>query len=177
LKVFQSLLPHPKRLCRYTSSFLLIAPNLIVLDRLNEAFEDNAIFQNFPFIPPEWEADFDLQLVYQSQVTAPHAFGTLYLTNVQQLYEEKAAEPANVIQEALGPYVVKGQSLSRLDLERALTEHLDLLVLNDEAHHVHSYDLEWAKSYPPAARSGAHSRKRRAGDATGFFGDPVYWRR
>jgi hypothetical protein len=87
-----------------------------VLDRLNEAFEDNAIFQNFPFIPPEWEADFDLQLVYQSQVTAPHAFGTLYLTNVQQLYEEKAAEPANVIQEALGPYVVKGQSLSRLDL-------------------------------------------------------------
>jgi hypothetical protein len=46
------------------------------------------------------------------------------LTNVQQLYEEKAAEPANVIQEALGPYVVKGQSLSRLDLERALTEHL-----------------------------------------------------
>ena len=117
-----------------------------MLDRLNEAFEDNAIFQNFPFIPPEWEPDFDLQLVYQSQVTAPHAFGTLYLTNVQQLYEEKAAEPANVIQEALGPYVVKGQSLSRLDLERALTEHLDLLVLNDEAHHVHSYDLEWAKA-------------------------------
>jgi type III restriction enzyme len=117
-----------------------------VLDRLNEAFEDNAIFQNFPFIPPEWEADFDLQLVYQSQVTAPHSFGTLYLTNVQQLYEEKAAEPANVIQEALGPYVVKGQSLSRLDLERALTEHSDLLVLNDEAHHVHSYDMEWAKA-------------------------------
>lgn len=39
--------------CRYTSKFLLIAPNLIVLDCLNEAFEDNAIFQNFPFIPPE----------------------------------------------------------------------------------------------------------------------------
>jgi type III restriction enzyme len=132
--------------CRYTSKFLLIAPNLIVLDRLNEAFEDNAIFKEFPFIPPEWEADFDLQLVYQSQVTAPHAFGTLYLTNVQQLYEDKGTEPANVIHEALGPYVVKGQPLSRVDLERALVEHPDLLVLNDEAHHVHSDDLEWAKA-------------------------------
>jgi type III restriction enzyme len=132
--------------CRYTSRFLLIAPNLIVLDRLNEAFEDNTIFQDFPFIPPEWEADFDLQLVYQSQVTAPHAFGTLYLTNVQQLYEEKGAEPANVLHEALGPYVVKGQPLTRVDLERALTEHPDLLVLNDEAHHVHSDDLEWTKA-------------------------------
>jgi len=132
--------------CRYTSHFLLIAPNLIVLDRLNEAFEDNFIFQDFPFIPPEWEADFDLQLVYQSQVTTPHAFGTLYLTNVQQIYEDKAAEPANVLHEALGPYVVKGQPLSRVDLERALAQHPDLLVLNDEAHHVHSDDLEWAKA-------------------------------
>ncbi len=132
--------------CRYTSKFLLIAPNLIVLDRLNEAFEDNAIFQSFPFIPPEWEADFDLELVYQSQVTAPHAFGTLYLTNVQQLYEEKTAEPPNALHDALGPYVVKGQPLTRVDLERALAQHPDLLVLNDEAHHVHSDDLEWAKA-------------------------------
>jgi len=132
--------------CRYTSKFLLIAPNLIVLDRLNEAFEDNAIFRDFPFIPPEWEADFHLQLVYQSQVTAPHAFGTLYLTNIQQLYEDKGTEPANAIHEALGPYVVKGQPLSRVDLERALTEQPDLLVLNDEAHHVHSDDLEWPKA-------------------------------
>ncbi|HXF05949.1 MAG TPA: DEAD/DEAH box helicase family protein [Blastocatellia bacterium] len=132
--------------CRYTSHFLLIAPNLIVLDRLNEAFADNAIFNEFPFIPPEWEADFGLQLVYQSQVTAPHAFGILYLTNVQQLYEDKADEPTNEVQEALGPYVVKGQPLSRIDLEQALSQHRDLLVLNDEAHHVHSDDLEWAKA-------------------------------
>lgn len=132
--------------CRYTSRFLLIAPNLIVLDRLNEAFEDSAIFQNFPFIPPEWEADFDLQLVYQSQITAPHAFGTLYLTNIQQLYEGREEEPANALQEALGPYVGRGQPLSRVDLKRVLAQHPDLLVLNDEAHHVHSDDLEWAKA-------------------------------
>ena len=132
--------------CRYTSCFLLLAPNLIVLDRLNEAFQENAIFQDFPLLPPEWEADFDLQVVYQSQVTTPHAFGVLYLTNIQQLYENKSSEPANVIEESLGPRVTKGQPLVRLELEQALTEHPDLLVLNDEAHHVHSDDLEWAKA-------------------------------
>jgi type III restriction enzyme len=132
--------------CRYTSRFLLIAPNLIVLDRLNEAFADNAIFREFPFIPPEWEADFDLQLIYQSQVGAEHAFGTLYLTNVQQLYEERVAEPANALHETLGAYVVKGQPLTRADLHEALAGHPDLMVLNDEAHHVHSDDLEWAKA-------------------------------
>lgn len=132
--------------CSYTSHFLLIAPNLIVLDRLNEAFEDNAIFKEFAFIPPEWEADFDLQLIYQSQVAVPHALGTLYLTNVQQLYEEKSAEAAQPIRDALGPYVVKGQPLTRADLEEALSQHDDLLILNDEAHHVHSDDLEWNKA-------------------------------
>jgi type III restriction enzyme len=132
--------------CRYTSKFLLIAPNLIVLDRLNEAFEDNAIFRNYPLIPPEWEPDFNLQLIFQSQVTAAHAFGTLYLTNIQQLYEEKVPEPSNAIREAIGPYVVKERPLTRVDLRRALAETTDLLVLNDEAHHVHSDDLEWAKA-------------------------------
>lgn len=51
-----------------------------------------------------------------------------------------------MLHDALGPYVVKGQPLTRVDLERALAQHPDLLVLNDEAHHVHSDDLEWAKA-------------------------------
>lgn len=146
--------------CRYTSRFLLIAPNLIVLDRLNEAFAENAIFWQFPFIPPEWEVDFDLQLIYQSHVSAEHAFGTLYLTNVQQLYEEKAEELPNALHEALGPYVVKGQPLTRADLWGILASHPDLMVLNDEAHHVHSDDLEWAKAI---ARLDEASRRNGAG--------------
>ncbi len=132
--------------CRYTSKFLLIAPNLIVLDRLNEAFADNAIFREFPFIPPEWEADFDLQLIYQSQVTAEHALGTLFLTNWHQLQEEKPEEPVNAVREALGPYVIKGQPLTQVDLREALSQHNDLMVLNDEAHHVHTDELKWAEA-------------------------------
>lgn len=131
---------------RYTTDFLLVAPNLIVLDRLAEAFEDGAIFRQYPFVPPEWEADFHLQVIVQSQVTAAHGTGTLYLTNVQQLYETPSDEPKNVLHEALGKPVVKGQSLSREELQDRLLKERDLLVLNDEAHHVHSDDLEWAKA-------------------------------
>ncbi len=132
--------------CRYTSKFVLIAPNLIVLDRLDEAFRDNTIFREYPFIPPEWEPDFDLLRIYQSRVSPPTARGVLYLTNVQQLYEAPEEEEVNALAEALGDPVVKGASLSRADLQEALRHHDNLLVLNDEAHHVHSDDLEWNKA-------------------------------
>lgn len=83
----------------------------------------------------------------------------LYLTNIQQLYEEKAEALPNALHEALGPYVVKGQPLTRADLWGILASHPDLMVLNDEAHHVHSDDLEWAKAIKRQSRGGsAHSQ-------------------
>jgi len=94
--------------CRYTSKFVLIAPNLIVLDRLDEAFRDNQIFREYRFIPPEWEADWDFLRIYQSQVSPPTARGVLYLTNVQQLYEAPEEEDINALAEALGDPVIKG---------------------------------------------------------------------
>ncbi len=132
--------------CRYTSKSALIAPNLIVLDRLDSDFRDNTIFRKYPFIPPEWQADFDFLRVYQSQVSPPTAHGVLYLTNVQQLYEAPEQQSINALAEALGDPVVKGASISRADLQEALRQQDNLLVLNDEAHHVHSDDLEWAKA-------------------------------
>lgn len=141
---------------RYSSSFVLIAPNLIVLDRLYGAregarpdassFADRAIFKNFPFIPPEWTVDFDLQVVYQSQVRPVTSRGMLYLTNVQQLYAVPEEKEINALDEALGPRVVGDESLGREHLQEALRHHDNLVVLNDEAHHVHSDDLEWAKA-------------------------------
>jgi len=132
--------------CPYTSRFVLIAPNIIVLDRLDGDFADNAIFRKYPFIPPEWEADFDFLRIYQSRVSPPTARGVLYLTNVQQLYEAPEEEEVSALAEALGPAVTKTASLSRADLQEALRHHDNLLVLNDEAHHVHSDDLEWNKA-------------------------------
>lgn len=146
--------------CRYTSKFVLIAPNLIVLDRLDEAFRDSRIFRDYPFIPPEWQADFDFLRIYQSQVSPPTARGLLYLTNVQQLYEAPEEEKVSALDEALGPPVVKAASLSRADLQEALGHHDNLFVLNDEAHHVHSGAPEW-----PGAIENLHRRcLERGGD-------------
>jgi len=141
---------------RYSSSFVLIAPNLIVLDRLYGAregdtpdassFANLAIFKNFPFIPPEWNVDFDIQVIYQSQVRPATGRGVLYLTNVQQLYPVPEEKAVNALGEALGPGVVRDESLGREDLQEALQHHDNLVVLNDEAHHVHSDDLEWSKA-------------------------------
>src|SRR3989344_4486697 len=52
----------------FTKDFVMIAPNLIVLDRLmgdskNPEFLEGAIFRKYPFIPSEWESDFQLDVI------------------------------------------------------------------------------------------------------------------
>ncbi len=130
---------------RYSSHFLLLAPNLIVLDRLKEAFADSRVFREFPFIPPEWQADFDLQLIFQSEVIPRTARGILHLTNIQQLYEREAEEAVNPVDEAVGPKPKREEEALYDSLRMELSYYDDLVVLNDEAHHVHSDDLEWNK--------------------------------
>src|SRR3989344_3541245 len=46
----------------FTKNFVLIAPNLIVLDRLmgdshSPEFFEGGIFKKYPFLPPEWSGD------------------------------------------------------------------------------------------------------------------------
>ncbi len=130
---------------RYSSHFLLLAPNIIVLDRLKEAFGDNQVFRDFPFIPPEWQADFDLQLIFQSEVIPRTARGILHLTNIHQLYEREAEEAVNPLDEVLGPKPKREEEAIYDSLRMELSNYEDLMVLNDEAHHVHSDDLEWNK--------------------------------
>src|SRR5581483_4911538 len=78
---------------------------------------------------------------------SPSAPGTLYLTNVHQLYESRdrrrSQEPdpiAAVIGAPPTADVTTGEGLR----ERVLS-HGELLVINDEAHHLHNEDLEWRK--------------------------------
>ena len=131
---------------RYSSHYLLLAPNIIVLDRLCEAFKDNEIFRDFPFIPSEWQVDFDLQVILQSSIEEPHSRGVLHLTNIQQLYERKEVEKENPVSELVGPKAVREEIATYELLRSRLTDYDDLLIMNDEAHHVHSDDLEWNKA-------------------------------
>src|SRR5204863_9650684 len=72
----------------------------------------------------------------------------LVLTNIHQLYESRRPEvtPQNAVEALLGRRPARDlASYERSMLER-LQELPDLVVMNDEAHHVHDDDLEWNKS-------------------------------
>lgn len=131
----------------YTSKFLLIAPNLIVLDRLLEGFDDGGIFREFPFfIPEEWRSQFDLQIIKQTEEAPPHSTGILHITNVHQFYERERGESDNAVQNLLGPRPVQGEEfLSRVHLKEIMSRYDRVMVLNDEAHHAH-IQTEWSQA-------------------------------
>lgn len=141
-------------------NFAVIAPNLIVFERLRDDFGSNRIFFRDPLIPPEWLPDFDMQVVLQDDSGPPTATGTLYLTNIHRLYEDKPdTEPANPIEALLPPPVKKATALASVEsLIERVAQHDDLVLLNDEAHHVHDEKLAWSK-----AIVGIHDRLQARG--------------
>jgi type III restriction enzyme len=131
------------------TSFLVIAPNLIVFERLKSDFGDAATFRRDPLVPPEWTHDFDLAVLLQDDAAPVTARGVLYLTNVQRLYEPPAkrgknnAAP-NAVEAMLGPRVNRDLDASQPDaLFQRIADRGRVMVLNDEAHHVHDEKLKW----------------------------------
>ncbi|HLF79758.1 MAG TPA: DEAD/DEAH box helicase family protein [Dehalococcoidia bacterium] len=129
----------------YSKTFLVIAPNVIVYQRLLDDFGDGAIFHNDPLIPPEWESDWQFGVITRDDPGAPSAPGTLYLTNVHQLYESRdrrRAQEPDAMTAVLGPAPAADISTGE-GLRERVRSHGDLLVINDEAHHVHDPELKW----------------------------------
>lgn len=134
---------------RLSDNFLVVAPNVIVYQRLEKDFASSRIFYELPIIPPEWRNEWqNLKVILRGDSAEPGSSGNLFLTNIQQIYESQDAKwtPENAIEAILGPKPVKDlTSNGRSMLERIKTlKHL--MVLNDEAHHVHDEDLQWTKS-------------------------------
>jgi type III restriction enzyme len=131
-----------------SSNFLIVAPNVIVYQRLEKDFANNGIFYELPLVPPEWDK-FTPKVILRGDPTEPNPSGNLFLTNVQQLYESRDQEwtPQNAIEALLGKKPAKDLAASsrRSILERVKSLK-DLLVLNDEAHHVHDEELKWTQS-------------------------------
>lgn len=119
-----------------SSSSLVIAPNLIVMERLREDFEHARIWTTDPLVPPEWRVDFDLAVCLKDDPVPTSAPGVLALTNVQALYDRTPAPPLNPVQALLGP-----RPPARLDASPPLLHRVAargrLVVVNDEAHHLH----------------------------------------
>jgi len=132
-----------------STNFLIIAPNVIVYQRLERDFAANRIFSTLPLIPPEWRGQFALKPILRGEASEPDPAGNLFLTNIQQLYESREEEwtPANAVEALLGkkPSHDLAASSQRSMLERVKSLK-DLVALNDEAHHVHDDDLAWSRS-------------------------------
>jgi len=138
-----------------STNFLIVAPNVIVHQRLERDFAANRLFHQLPLVPPEWRP-FTQKVILRGDAAEPDASCNLFLTNIHQLYESRDEEwtPANAIDALLGKKPAKDLAASgqRSMLERVKSLK-DLVVLNDEAHHVHDEDLAWSRSLLAIHRS------------------------
>ena len=140
-------------------NFLLIAPNIIVLDRLRTDFDGLRIFFNDPVLPENgrdgrnWRDDFQLTLHLQDDVRVVRDTGNLFLTNIHRVFLGDAREPSlddeDVSDYFLGPFGPRpaGKTTdSRTDLGEVIREVNELAIFNDEAHHIHNPKMAWFKS-------------------------------
>lgn len=139
-----------------STNFLLIAPNIIVLDRLRADFDGLKIFWNDPLLPDNgyegqnWQDDFQMTLHIQDDVSIVRKTGNLFLTNIHRVYAGNDTEPSyeddNLEDYFLGKRPVGKTTDSKIDLGIIVREIDELVVLNDEAHHIHDNRLAWFKS-------------------------------
>lgn len=137
-------------------NFLLIAPNIIVLDRLRADFDGLRIFFNDPVLPDNghagrnWRDDFQIALHIQDDVRIVRPTGNLFLTNIHRVYLGDVPEPSldddDLRDYFLAPFGAKpiGKTTdSNTDLGEIVREIDELAVFNDEAHHIHDSRLAW----------------------------------
>ena len=140
-------------------NFLLIAPNIIVLDRLRADFDGLRIFFNDPILPDNghagrnWRDDFQFTLHIQDDVRVVRDTGNLFLTNIHRVYLGDVREPSlddddlrDYFLAPFGPAPVGKTTDSRTDLGEIVREIDELAVFNDEAHHIHDPKMAWFKS-------------------------------
>ena len=138
------------------TNFLLIAPNIIVLDRLRADFDGLKIFFHDPLLPDNgyegqnWQDDFQMTLHIQDDVSIVRKTGNLFLTNIHRVYAGNDIEPSfdddNLEDYFLGARPTGKTNASKIDLGVIVREINELVVINDEAHHIHDSRLAWFKS-------------------------------
>jgi len=130
----------------FAKTFLIIAPNVIVFERLKKDFESGRIFRTDPLFPKHYEVFWDMECYMRGDSERVSSTGALYLTNIQQFYERwqnhNPDEPEE-ISDVLGDKP-RTQKLEITDFDERIAKRDGLLlVLNDEAHHTHDENNEW----------------------------------
>lgn len=137
-----------------SKNFLVIAPNIIVLNRLRKDFDGLKMFFEEPFIPEngcdhkDWKNDFQLTLHIQDELKPITESGNIFLTNIHRVFLNE--EPEQSFEHTfLGVKPKPDADTSKgLDLGKVVRSDKikDLVILNDEAHHIHDSSLAWFKS-------------------------------
>ncbi len=142
-----------------SKNFLLISPNIIVLNRLKKDFEGLKIFKEDPLIPEDgfedknWRSDFQLTVHLQDELKAISPAGNIFLTNVHRIFlsmdKAPSFEDTNTLAYFAGkkpsPFADKSAGLDLGEILRSV-KLKDLVVLNDEAHHIHDEKLAWFRN-------------------------------
>ena len=134
---------------RMTKHFVVIAPNLTVFERLKEDFKPvrggGDIFDRDPLIPIAWRGDWNLSTVLQDDASGASTGGSLYLTNIHRLYDtSKRTQKEAETYDWMGPSVSKAKALDTGAALRArVISHGQVMVLNDEAHHLWDPGSAW----------------------------------
>lgn len=182
---------------RYTKNFLIVAPGLVVYDRLLDAYlgrlkqgsnerdiRTNDFYRNLDlFIPPQYR-DEVFGFVQNNVVSKEDGIGRkitgdglIGLTNwhlflgyeEEEVPEEYGDTPPAIIEDILPlrPGISAGNALDALDRQylrgnelEYLAELPDLMVINDEAHHIHENkvagevkEVEWQRGLNYIAQS------------------------
>jgi type III restriction enzyme len=151
-------------------NFLVITPNIIVLDRIYRDFQGLRIFFDDPVLPDNgfdgrnWRDDFQLTLHLQDEVRITRPTGNIFLTNIHRVYSGEDILPSPDDEDMrdyfLGKRPTGATTDSKVDLGMIVRDIDELMVLNDEAHHIHDPRMAWFKSI-----EDIHNRLKQKGAA------------
>jgi len=141
---------------KLAKNFLLITPNVIVFERIKNDFLGLKIFYQDPVLPDNgyqgqnWQDDFQVTLHLQDELHSVSDTGNIFLTNIHRVFEadvkEASAEDEDTTTYFLGDKPVTKTNDSNVDLGMIVRDIDELIVINDEAHHIWDEKLAWAKS-------------------------------
>ncbi len=140
---------------KLSKNFLLIAPNVIVFERIKNDFEGNKIFFLDPVLPDNgydgqnWQDDFQVTLHLQDDLKNISSTGNIFLTNIHRVFESDVQEFSPEDEDSTGYFLgdkpVTKTNDTTVDLGMIIRDIDELIVINDEAHHIHEENA-WLKS-------------------------------
>ena len=96
-----------------------------------------------------WQDDFQITLHLQDELRGVSNTGNIFLTNIHRVFEgdvsEASSEDEDTSEYFLGDKPVTKTNDSSVDLGKVVRDIDELIVINDEAHHIHEENA-WLKS-------------------------------